>query len=247
MIRLYDASNYVRMMFEAGQNVTLRSLYNEVQYSPDICIYIWDGPNSLAARRKLYPEYKAKRKPAPENTYATMKLFNRLLCMSKAIQIQVPGYEADDVIAKLARKYVTKHKVHIHSNDADMLQLEGVTTDRKNFRVPPQWVRLYKSLVGDPSDNIPGIKGFGKKSWELLSETEKHQWTAFCEGQAAPPEVTSKAVENWITDPENQRAVRMYYEIIGFLPVPDELVDRHTTVGNPNVVAVHEILTQFLM
>jgi len=79
--------------------------------------------------------------------------------------IRVKGWEADDVIATLVRSEPNEQFI-IESTDVDFMQLPNVRIAReKPAPVEPQYMRLYKTLVGDPSDNIGGLKGFGKGAW----------------------------------------------------------------------------------
>jgi DNA polymerase-1 len=94
--------------------------------------------------------------------------------------LEVEGYEADDVIATLNRRFSQKgFHVKIYTPDKDMLQLVGNGTRvinpitweifdseavRKKFGVPPHRVADFLTLVGDKIDNVPGIKGVGPKT-----------------------------------------------------------------------------------
>lgn len=245
MIRIVDAHNYVRRTVETGG--TLRMLYSET-FNEDIWIYVWDGVNSLASRRAIYPSYKNRPQPSHHSEiYASFDLLKKALSHSPTLQIELPGFEADDVVAYLAMKYRDKHQVHIHSNDADFAQIAGVTLDREKFKIDPMWVRLYKATVGDPSDNIKGIKGFGDKAWDQLTDEQRRLLEHLLQGRDVNLKhiSLSKASHNWLN--ENLEVVRAGYKVVGFLPVDPSLIDRHTRIGIPNPEHGKNLLSEFLL
>lgn len=247
MIRIYDGNNYARRYAEkAHSGDIIRDLYIETYYHPDVVIWVWDGENSLASRREIYPKYKAQRKPGDPGIYASLEFLKKALRLSKAIQIEVPGYEADDVIAKLAIKY-RRGGVHIHSADRDFCQIDGITMDAVAPE-QPEWVRLYKTLVGDPVDNIPGMKGFGEISWAKFPPGDRAAMEAFLKGNRVPEVLNlPPACYKWFAQSKNQELLRAFYKIIGFLPVPDELVEQHTIVGVPRRDLMEPVFEEFLM
>lgn len=244
MLHIIDGNNWVRRRLETSTTGhPIRECYNEIQFAPQerIQVVVWDGPHAKSPRQALYPEYKANREPAAESVYASLQLLSKLLKISRAIQIKVPKFEADDVIAHLALQYPGSW---VHSNDADFAALPNTKLDREEFKIEPRWVRLYKATVGDPSDNIPGIKGFGQVSWQNCNK--EHLERLIAHGDVPPWEDMglSKAVLNWLK-PENIEQVRIYYRIVGFLPVPQELIDKHTEVGVANPQAAHNIMQEY--
>ena len=135
LITLIDANNYLRRKLET-QASPLRHCYMEEMARQDAVIWVWDGMNCNARRREVWPEYKRGRKELPEDIGRSLELFREILSYTKnVVQIQVNGYEADDVIATLTRS-VTKSdhdEVLIVSTDKDFFQLIGprVRLDRK--------------------------------------------------------------------------------------------------------------------
>ncbi|MFH1946715.1 MAG: DNA polymerase I [Candidatus Magasanikbacteria bacterium] len=144
-------------------------------------------------RDKVYTEYKAHRVKADQDLYDQIPLCHNVV---KAFNIPIltkEGYEADDVIATAVAQ-VKSHKVHkvksvIVTGDMDLLQLvddktnvyalrkgmsDIVMYDKdeviKKYGFGPERVVDYKSLRGDPSDNIPGVKGVGEKTAKELIE-----------------------------------------------------------------------------
>lgn len=131
-------------------------------------------------RKELYPQYKANREECPEELRQQMPYFREI---SKTLGLQImelPGYEADDLIGTLAKKISAGgDEVVVVSGDKDLLQLvddkvhvwdsmRDVHYHAKEvedkFGVPPNKVVELLGLSGDSSDNVPGLKGVGPKT-----------------------------------------------------------------------------------
>ncbi|PAF51690.1 DNA polymerase I [Helicobacter sp. 13S00401-1] len=128
-------------------------------------------------RKEFFPEYKANRKDAPEDLKMQLGVALEWVTKMDLNLARVEGYEADDVIASLATSYAKSgHKVEIVSSDKDLYQLidsniylydptKKIDIHEKEclekFKVHPSEFITYQSIVGDSSDNIPGIKGIG--------------------------------------------------------------------------------------
>ncbi|HHF51925.1 MAG TPA: DNA polymerase I, partial [Candidatus Aminicenantes bacterium] len=135
-------------------------------------------------RHKIFPDYKAHRKPMPEDLAPQLPVLKKLL---KAYKIKVfaeQGFEGDDILASLAKK-ASKNNVLavIVTNDKDLYQVVSDSVmvynvakesymDKKaveeSIGVPPSKVKDLLSLWGDPTDNIPGVKGVGAKTAKKL-------------------------------------------------------------------------------
>ncbi len=130
-------------------------------------------------RKKKFPEYKAKRLAPPEGLVVQIPLVQELTSLLGCPWLALPGFEADDILATLAVHHHGEEPVWIVSQDKDLLQLvEGnivVWDSVKNVKmdsaavlarlgVPPKSVVDYLALVGDQSDNVPGVKGIGEKT-----------------------------------------------------------------------------------
>jgi DNA polymerase I len=166
------------------------------KYQPDYVAWVNDAGTSF--REERYPEYKSTREKLDNELQADFdRALERIRAMLDAFRIPlitVPGYEADDVIGTLAIRGAERgFQSVIVSGDKDFYQLIGpgvallnpgrggaaaveeTWVDELNaserLGVPPSQVVDYLSLVGDTSDNIPGVKGIGEKgAQKLLAE-----------------------------------------------------------------------------
>jgi DNA polymerase-1 len=155
-------------------NMLLKTLREE---SPDYCVVVFDA-RGKTFRHDAYAEYKAGRDAQPEDLSAQIPLAREVVAALALPTLEVPRYEADDVIATLVRSAPAEAHVLVLSTDRDLMQLvgdrvqleDGIRARRytpeeveKRFGVPPEQVLDFRALVGDKSDNIPGVKGIGEK------------------------------------------------------------------------------------
>lgn len=134
-------------------------------------------------RTKMYSGYKATRKPAPDELVPQFALIKEVLRVMGVAVYEPEGYEGDDVLGTLSRRYEESLPVYIVTGDRDALQLsdEHVTVllTRKGisqmdamtpeavmekYQITPSQVIDMKALMGDASDNIPGVRGVGEKT-----------------------------------------------------------------------------------
>jgi DNA polymerase-1 len=153
---------------------------------PDHVVVVFDAPGGAPFREEIYPEYKAHRDAQPEDLSAQLPAVRALVDAYRLPVLEVPGVEADDVIATLVAGLPDDWQATIVSTDKDLMQLVGervclldTMKDRRygpaeveeRFGVPPARVLDVRALVGDPSDNIPGVKGIGDKgAAKLIAE-----------------------------------------------------------------------------
>lgn len=133
-------------------------------------------------RKEMYPEYKAKRKPVPEDLLIQLPLAQKAVEALSIKVLKMDGFEADDLIGSVTQSFKTNNEVSIVTGDRDLLQLieENVTVrmckkgvseidmfDKNKFYetygFEPIQIIDFKALMGDSSDNIPGVKGIGEK------------------------------------------------------------------------------------
>lgn len=167
---------------------TLFSLFKN--YSFDYFIVAMDS-KAKTFRSEMYPEYKANRAAAPEDLHAQVPKIIDTLGQMNIPYMAKDGYEADDLIATLC-KNATRLEVDsvMVTGDKDLLQLvddhvfalRPVKNEKdryelfnkddvfKNFGVRPEQIIDYLSILGDSSDNVPGVKGIGEKGAVKLLE-----------------------------------------------------------------------------
>lgn len=135
-------------------------------------------------RHKVFKDYKAHRKPMPEDLVPQLPVLKKVLAAMNIPCFEYADYEADDVLASLARKAARENiPAVIVTTDKDLLQLvdasvnvynpsKDIYLDEKTvvnfFGVPPGQVIDVLSLWGDPSDNVPGVPGIGEKTSKML-------------------------------------------------------------------------------
>jgi DNA polymerase-1 len=140
--------------------------------------------SSDTVRRDRYEGYKAHRAPMPDDLKPQIPWIRKLLEAYKVPLLELPKYEADDVLGTLATKAVAAgYEVVLVSPDKDLFQLVGdgvfqlhTTRERlydaagveEDFGVPPAKVVDVLALVGDASDNVPGVPGIGDKGAKNL-------------------------------------------------------------------------------
>lgn len=151
---------------------------------PDYVCVAWDkAKTNIRKRREIYPEYKAGRKPAPPDFYAQIPILYELLDALGWPLYELDDYEADDIMASLARQAEAEGlETCLISSDLDMLQALAPNTHMYALKKGFSNIELYKpeyfeqkygiavaqfldlkSLKGDSSDNIPGVPGIGEK------------------------------------------------------------------------------------
>ncbi len=190
---LVDGSSYLYRAFHAmpalanshgeptgavyGVTNMLRRLLAD--YDTDHVAVVFDAKGKTF-RDDLYPEYKANRPPMPDDLSTQIEPIHAIVRALGLPLIQIEGVEADDVIGTLARAAAAEgRETVISTGDKDMAQLvdghvrlvdtmKDVEYDRdavvEKFGVAPEQIVDYLALVGDTSDNIPGVPGVGPKT-----------------------------------------------------------------------------------
>ena len=154
--------------------------------SPDYTAVAFDL-KAPTFRHEMYPEYKAGRSPTPEDLLSQFPDAKECIALMGMTVMEMPGYEADDIqgtIASLA-KDDEELSAYILTGDRDLLQLIDkrisvllcTNSDVKlmdeaafveEYEIPPKNFVDMKALMGDSSDNIPGVAGIGKKGAQTL-------------------------------------------------------------------------------
>jgi DNA polymerase-1 len=153
------------------------------EYRPAAVIVAWDS-REKTFRHEEFEEYKAQRKPMPDLLSEQWPYFSELCAAFGFVNLAVPGYEADDILATLARQAAAESReTMIVTGDKDAMQLAGPTVRimantrgmtevkvydpaavEERFGVPPCLIPDLIGLKGDSSDNIPGVPGIGEKT-----------------------------------------------------------------------------------
>ncbi|BCR06467.1 hypothetical protein DESUT3_35360 [Desulfuromonas versatilis] len=150
------------------------------EHRPDYLAVVFDPPREKTFRRTLYPDYKANRDAMPEELALQLPYVRKVLQALNIPALEAPGFEADDVIATLARRHAAEGVgVTVVTGDKDLLQIVGdgiglldTMKGRRSgpqevldrFGVPAERVPDVLGLAGDTSDNIPGVPGIGEKT-----------------------------------------------------------------------------------
>lgn len=164
----------------------IRSVFKIIKdFSPTHLIAVFDGPENTKSRREIYSDYKIHRAGMPEDLFPQLEWALQFCQMAGIPFLSVSGVEADDVMGSIA-KWTDEKKVttFLCSSDKDLCQLvtdhvfvlnvykENLVLDRQKvkeaFAVFPEQMIDYLALMGDASDNIPGLPGIGPKTAAAL-------------------------------------------------------------------------------
>jgi DNA polymerase-1 len=213
--------------------------------NPTRVVIVFDGKDGSAKRRQLFPEYKAQRKfKIRLNRAATvdkednqLQQLMRLVEYLEVLPVSVlvsDGVEADDVIAYIAEDYMKERasQVFIMSSDKDFMQLVNerihiwsptkkqlyYTDDVYNqYNIMPYNFALYRALMGDGSDNIPGVSGVGTKTvlskFPKVAEKELMTVDRFIE-YTKELHVENPKAKLYTKVLEQEAELRLYYKIM---------------------------------
>ena len=189
-------------------SVLMRLLKNE---KPDYIAVAFDTGKTF--RDEIFPEYKATRAKMPDDLRPQIERIRQLVDAFNMPRLEMEGFEADDVLGTVARvESAGGLGVKIITGDRDLLQLvgggvivnlpEGKLSDAKDYitdadvvekmGVPARLVVDYKALVGDKSDNIPGVAGVGEKTAQELFKVYKSLDDIYAHLEMIPPKVRTK-------------------------------------------------------
>ncbi len=168
----------------------LKHLFAVIEYTkPTHIVCCWDM-GSKTYRNDLFTNYKANRPEAPIELQPQFDLAKEVVEALNITNIGIEGYEADDCIGTLTKKFEHDMKISIITGDKDILQLlndqvdvlilqKGIGNYKhytresyiEEFFIEPRMLIDVKALMGDSSDNYPGVKGIGEKTaFKLISQ-----------------------------------------------------------------------------
>ncbi|PLX80940.1 MAG: DNA polymerase I [Desulfuromonas sp.] len=160
-------------------NMLLKVVRDE---QPDLLAVIFDSKEP-SFRKKLYPEYKANRAETPPDLIPQFPYIRRVVDGFNVPSLELAGYEADDIIATVAKQFANDgYEVVIVTGDKDLMQVVSehicLLDTMKNQRFgpaevaerfgSPEQVIEVQGLAGDSSDNVPGVPGIGEKTARQL-------------------------------------------------------------------------------
>lgn len=195
---LIDGSSYIyRAFYALGRFSNSKGLPTQAVYGfatmlakvmreqkPDYVCVAFDAPGPTF-RHEQFPDYKATRQSMPEDLIVQVPYIKQLVKLHGIPHLEIQGYEADDLIATLTLQAVQAGlEVVIVSGDKDLFQLihdpavrqwdpqrDRLFTEaavEEKTGVQPSQVRDYLALLGDSSDNVPGVRGVGEKTARQL-------------------------------------------------------------------------------
>jgi 5'-3' exonuclease len=258
-VQIVDGNNFLLQAFHQNPGgLVVRTILDDIQSCQQPPIFVFDGVNGNLRRRNLFPDYKVRtevEQSYKSGSYPTLELFRQLIGFTKAITIRVPSWEADDVIATIALSRAgIGSPVKIVSTDRDLSQLavnKDIHVSYELEGVRPDQVRLYKTLVGDKSDKIPGLVGFGKIAWSYINHP---LFQKIFEGAAGTPSFGAYTAADlglkdkqyeYLTD--NQALMQCYWEITGLMDVPMTEIVPNMTVGSSKMAEADTILRSYML
>ncbi|MFD0961387.1 5'-3' exonuclease [Paenibacillus chungangensis] len=194
LFRAYFATSFTGQIRRTSSGIPVNGVHGFVRYfmdavktfNPTHVICCWDM-GSKTFRTEQYDGYKANRPEAPEDLIPQFSLVKEVVASFDVPNIGIEGFEADDCIGTLAAMYKEQADVYIVTGDHDMLQLvdEGVSVAimkkgignymlytphslMEERQLTPKQVIDMKGLMGDASDNYPGVRGIGEKTAHKL-------------------------------------------------------------------------------
>ncbi|WP_161565536.1 5'-3' exonuclease H3TH domain-containing protein [Mycoplasma sp. ATU-Cv-703] len=206
-------------------------------HQPDYLFVAFDT-GKKTKRHQMCERYKSNRTKAPEALQLQFPIMYEMLDSLKIKHYALEGYEADDLIASIVNKYQNKLTMTVFSGDRDLWQLvspgvsliapqsgrkKPIVLDLENFRqhtgLVPEQIVDYKSLVGDSSDNLPGITGIGPKTALKLLQEYQSLEKIYDHLPDLPPGVAKKLVK----DQKQAFLTRQLVKLENQLQVPFEL------------------------
>ncbi len=240
------------------------------EQKPDYIAAVFDRPEKTF-REEIFTDYKANRPPAPDDLISQFKRVRELFDRFSVRTVEFPGYEADDLIGSLVERFKDEPDITltILTGDLDLLQLvdgervvvkflqKGMSDTKmyneaavlERYGVAPKILPDLKGLLGDQSDNIPGVAGVGPKTatpliqkYGTLENLIDHLWevpdkvgmkidaareTALFSKKLATiarnAPLAVEGISDFILKPLDSAHVRPYFESLGFKSLAERL------------------------
>jgi 5'-3' exonuclease len=178
-----------------------------VDRRPDEVVHAYDHEWRPVARTDIYPGYKSSRPPDPEGLPEQFVMLRQVLDLTGMPQAQTQGWEAEDAIGALCAAAEDTDRIEIVSGDRDLIQLvhdpvvrllytlRGVSDllefdeaeVMERYGVPAGRYAEFAILRGDPSDDLPGVRGVGEKTARALIQTYASLDEILADAAAAEP------------------------------------------------------------
>ncbi len=221
----------------------IKFLKDHVQLEQDYCAVVFDSKGGSTARKELFQEYKANRPEKPEIFIKQIEPAEEVVKALGLKVLKLQGYEADDIIATFAKKYREKFdEINIITADKDLMQLvddktfiwrpeKGASEFKKydekevfeKYSVYPNQIMEFLALMGDSSDNIPGVPGIGEKTAASLLQKYGSVEKALEKLSELPEKVKRSLSENYELFELSKKLVELDFNVpLGNL---DELLE----------------------
>ncbi|TVQ77260.1 MAG: DNA polymerase I [Bradymonadales bacterium] len=189
---------------------------------PKACVVVFDSKKP-SFRKDIFPEYKANREIPPPDISDQIVAVMDLVKAAGLPVLQEEGFEADDWIASFTKNYKSKDEIIIVSSDKDLAQLVnskvklwdsfrdrlmGPKEVREKWGVDPEQMRDYQALVGDSSDNIPGLPGVGPKTASQLLAEHQSLSGILKKREKLKPKLKEKI-------DQHEETLKLSYELVG--------------------------------
>ncbi|MFT7580248.1 MAG: DNA polymerase-1, partial [Myxococcota bacterium] len=251
---LIDGSNYLFRAYHAIRSLTnslgfpTNALLGFTQMviklvedeAPDYLAVVFDG-NQRGFRKELYADYKAHRPPKPPDLIPQIPVARSIMEAFRIPAIEAQGVEADDIIATVATRAagLDIHTVVVTS-DKDLMQLvepgcvlldtmKGIRYDaaavEAKMGVRPKQIVDLLALMGDSSDNIPGVPGIGPKTAATLLAQHSSLDGIYAAIAAGDKRIKGKRLENLIAHEADARISYTLATLVTDAPLPMELAD----------------------
>lgn len=229
-------------------------------YKPDYMAVAWDLPGGTF-RHEEYAEYKAQREKKADELYEQIPVIQEILAAYGVPSLSAPGFEADDIVGTLARKNDDRGGIEtlIVTGDRDALQLVNDSTKvvffvkglsevklydaaavEEKFGLPPRQLVEMKALMGDSSDNLPGVPGIGEKG--AVDLVKQFGTVAGMLAAVKAGTMPEKYAKKFVGHEKVALQMRKLVEIVCDVPLPDFSFSA-CAVRTPDVVRLRELFT----